>query len=57
MSSPNIKVEKSENDHPKSTAQYERDRRMSMPNTNAEIEAAKEIMKQNKLCSKEMRMF
>jgi len=41
MSSPNIKVGKSENDPPKSTAQHERDRRMSMPNTNAEIEAAK----------------
>ena len=41
MSTPNVKVGKSENDPPKSTAQYERDRRMSMPNTTKEIEDAK----------------
>jgi hypothetical protein len=42
MSSPNIKIHKSDTDPPKSDIQYQRDRRMSMPTTQNEIMIAKE---------------
>ena len=42
MSSPNIKIQKSDTDPPKSDIQYQRDRRMSMPTTQNEIMVAKE---------------
>lgn len=49
MSSPNIKVQKSETDPPKSNVPYQRDRRMSMPTTHNEIQNAVEDHQNKKI--------